>query len=218
MNRSMQNALIAGVALSVIWTLPAAAQRRGDRDFTNGPTSNQIVDMADARIATLKADLRLTPDEEKNWGGFRSAIHDIAVARADELKKLRDGRTAANSEAPANSTAATTPADNAPANGSADTSVPAQSRPAADTTANNADVRDSDMQDRGSRNRQPDDIQSLRGRADALTRRADELKKIADAAQPLYASLDDTQRSQLMSFIRSNGAQDQATQRRRRRR
>ena len=31
--------------------------------------------MADARIAGVKAGLRLTPDQEKHWYGFSSAMH-----------------------------------------------------------------------------------------------------------------------------------------------
>jgi zinc resistance-associated protein len=55
----------------------------------------------------------------------------------------------------------------------------------------------------------PTEIQALRDEADGLSRRADDLKKIADAAQPLFASLDDPQRRQLMTFIRSNEAEAQ---------
>jgi zinc resistance-associated protein len=39
-----------------------------------------------------------------------------------------------------------------------------------------------------------DGIQRLRDRADALTTRAGELRRVADAAQPLYQSLDDAQK------------------------
>ena len=37
----------------------------------------------DARIAALKAGLRLTPDQEKNWPAFKSAVRDMAKARAE---------------------------------------------------------------------------------------------------------------------------------------
>ena len=37
----------------------------------------------DARIAALKAGLRLTPDQEKNWPAFESAVRDMAKARAE---------------------------------------------------------------------------------------------------------------------------------------
>ena len=94
---------------------PAAAQRRGDNDVRNPPTSNQIVDQADARIAALKANLRLTPDEDKNWGTFQSALQDIAVKRADELTNVQEQRTVAagdtNAAAGTSAEASNPPAD-----------------------------------------------------------------------------------------------------------
>jgi hypothetical protein len=57
----------------------------------NGPPANQISNEVDARIAQLKASLRLTPDQEKNWTGLQSAIHDYGVA---EFKQPMTGRSA----------------------------------------------------------------------------------------------------------------------------
>jgi hypothetical protein len=209
MGKSLRGILIAGVAISALWAMPANAQRRANRDFDNTPTANQIVDMADARVATLKADLRLTPDEEKNWDGFRSAIHDIAVNRADQMDQMRNGRTVAKGQ-PSDTTA-----------GNPDVNAPNGNAANADNNADNRAAGQSQPTDTANANAQaqsaPDDIQALRIQADQLNGRADELKKIADAAQPLYASLDDAQRSQLMTFIHTNGAQDQPTQQRRRR-
>ena len=187
MIKSVRNILIASVALSALWAMPASAQRRANRDFDNTPTANQIVDMADARVATLKADLRLTPDEEKNWDGFRSTIRDIAVNRANQMDQMRNGRTVAKGQ-PFNTTTGNPDVNTPNSNtANADTSAAPQSRPA-DTSNATAQAQSA-----------PDDIQALRIQADQLNSRADELKKIADAAQPLYASLDDAQRSQLMT-------------------
>jgi hypothetical protein len=192
---SLNNALIVSVAVSLLWTLPASAQRRTNRDVGYPSTANQVVNFADARIATLKADLRLTPDEEKNWSGFQAALHDIAVQRADEMTNPRTGRSNA---APASPSANSAQPNNPPATGNAENDTAAPNPP--NDTAVAAGQEGS-----------PDEIQALRNQADALNRRADELKKIANAAQPLYASLNDSQRKQLMTFIRTNGAQDQAT-------
>jgi zinc resistance-associated protein len=46
-----------------------------------------------------------------------------------------------------------------------------------------------------------DAIQRLRERADALTRRAEQLRKLADASAPLYASLTDDQKHRLRFLI-----------------
>jgi len=73
----------------------ASARDRRDRDEANEPTTNQVIDVADASIARFKADLRLTPDQEKNWGAVQTALHDMAKRRADRTAKLRDDRAAA---------------------------------------------------------------------------------------------------------------------------
>jgi hypothetical protein len=192
MESSLRTALITGVAVSLLWTVPASAQRMSGRDVVNTPTANQIVDMADARFAALKANLRLTPEQDKNWNGFQSALHDIAVKRADEISKLRGGRTVANGETSGGPAAGNSQPNNPQGNAATGGSAQNQS---SDATSDNA----------AAQNETPDEMQMLRAQADGLNRRADELKTIADAAQPLYASLDDRQRSQLMNFIRSNG-------------
>ncbi len=75
--------------------LGAQARDRRDRDESSEPTANQIIDLADARIAQFKADLRLTPDQDKNWDVVQTALHDTAKRRADRMLKLRDDRAAA---------------------------------------------------------------------------------------------------------------------------
>jgi zinc resistance-associated protein len=50
--------------------------------------------------------------------------------------------------------------------------------------------------------RRADAIQRLRDRADALTTRAGELRRIADAAQPLYQSLDEAQKRRFNVMFR----------------
>ena len=57
----------------------------------NGPPTNQISNEVDARIAQLKASLRLTADQEKNWPGLQLAIRDYGVA---EFKQPMSGRSA----------------------------------------------------------------------------------------------------------------------------
>ena len=45
---------------------------------------------ADARIAALKAGLRLTPDQERNWPAFEQALRALAKARIDRMTAQRD--------------------------------------------------------------------------------------------------------------------------------
>ena len=50
---------------------------------------------ADARIAGLKAGLRLTPDQEKSWPAVEAAMRELSkdrIARMDERRKQREAR------------------------------------------------------------------------------------------------------------------------------
>lgn len=59
-------------------------QQSAEYDQQNGlhwqPSAEDISAFMDARIAALKAGLRLTPDQEKNWPAFESAVRDMAKA------------------------------------------------------------------------------------------------------------------------------------------
>lgn len=139
-------ALVAGIA----FTESADAQGRGGRSDREALTVNQIVARTDARTARIKADLRLTSEQEKNWADFEAAVRDIGKNRADRVVAFRA--------------------------------------------------------DRGQRKQSGDVIEYLSNHAKFLGERSVDLKRLADAAQPLYASLDEQQKrrfgSQLMRFNR----------------
>jgi hypothetical protein len=122
-------------------TAPAAQADRA------GPADNQIADDVDAKIAKLKADLRLTADQENNWSSLQTTLHDYGV---DQFKTIVAGRSA-----------------------------------------------------RHDRDDHPNDIAMMRSEADRLTARAASLKKLADAADPLYGSLDDRQKHRLVQFMQT---------------
>src|SRR5271169_6535063 len=124
-------ALVAGAAL----TGSAIAQ---DRSRHAEPGANQLSDQSDARTARMRADLRLTPEQENNWAGFESAMRDNSKKRTEREIALR--------------------ADRAQQKGPVDF------------------------------------IDQMRKGADSMTERSADQKKLADAAQPLYASLNDQQK------------------------
>ena len=100
-------------------------------------TAEQIVANSDANIERIKKELNLTPEQEKHWNGFNSAMHYLGHNGADRLN-LRVAR--------------------------------AQRDP-------------------------PDDIiEQMRNEAQFLNDRAVDQRNVADAAEPLYASLDDKQK------------------------
>jgi gas vesicle protein len=102
------------------------------------PSAEQIVADSDANIDRIKAELKLTPEQEKHWTGFNSAMHYLGHNGADRLN-LRIARA----------------------------------------------KRDP-----------PDDIiEQMRNEAQFLNDRAVDQRNVADAAEPLFASLDDKQKA-----------------------
>jgi hypothetical protein len=101
-------------------------------------SAEQIVANSDANIDRIKAELNLTPEQEKNWTGFNSAMHYLGHNGADRLS-LRIARA----------------------------------------------KRDP-----------PDDIiEQMRNEAQFLNDRAQDQRNVADAAEPLFMSLDDKQKA-----------------------
>jgi hypothetical protein len=101
-------------------------------------TAEQIVANSDADIDRIKSQLNLTPDQEKHWTAFNSAMHYLGHNGADRLN-LRIARA----------------------------------------------KRDP-----------PDDIvEQMRNEAQFLNDRAVDQRSVADAAEPLYTSLDDKQKA-----------------------
>jgi zinc resistance-associated protein len=157
----MLKTIAAGtIALTIAGAGLAFAQHGPSRDVSRWrPNSEDVAAFTDARIAGLKAGLKLTADQEKNWPAVETAIRDLAKQRSDRMKERAD-RMAAGHEA----------------------------RRGGDTAV-----------------RQPDAIARLRRGADALTTRAASLKKLADAAEPLYSSLDDSQKHRFGVMLRMGG-------------
>src|SRR5713226_6869690 len=101
-------------------------------------SAEQIVATSDANIDRIKAELKLTPEQEKHWTGFNSAMHYLGHNGADRLN-LRIERA----------------------------------------------KRDP-----------PDDIiEQMRNEAQFLNDRAADQRNVADAAEPLFVSLDDKQKA-----------------------
>jgi LTXXQ motif family protein len=100
-------------------------------------TPEKIVANSDAYIERIKTELNLTPEQEKNWSAFSSAMHYLGHNGADRLN-LRVSRA----------------------------------------------KRDP-----------PDDvIEQMRNEAQFLVDRAADQRNVADAAEPLFVSLDDKQK------------------------
>jgi len=156
----MMKTIVAGtVALTIAGAGLAFAQQTPPRDAPRWrPSAEDVQALTDARIAGLKAGLRLSAEQEKHWPAVEAAIRDLAKQRADRMNEFAD-RMAARRDA---------------------------------ATSGNAAA--------------PDAIGRLRRGADAMTAMSTSLKKLADAAEPLYSSLDDGQKRRFGLLLRMGRA------------
>lgn len=78
--------LVGTAALAIAGTSFVYAQQqtanRGPRTHAR-PSQEDVAAFTDARIAALKAGLHLTPDQEKLWPAFETALRDIAKSRLE---------------------------------------------------------------------------------------------------------------------------------------
>jgi LTXXQ motif family protein len=147
----MKKFAIAGIAaLAIAGSTAVYAQHNRSWFHHERMSSEDRAAFADARIAAVKAGLKLNADQEKLWPPVESAVRDFA--------KLRIDRANAQMNAPRN------------------------------------DAGDAQKQD--SQNPR-DPLARLRDRADTMATTAAAMKRIADAADPLYKTLDDGQKRRL---------------------
>ena len=136
MKRTTIAALTAfGVSLYALAPIAASAQSAQPSRLAQWQ-ANQAT-LLDAKLAGIKAGLQLTPDQEKLWGPFESAVKDADKSRLDAMGQMMQARR------------------------------------------------------QGERLSPIDHLEAIAGR---LSQAATNIKTIAEAAKPLYASLDDSQK------------------------
>jgi zinc resistance-associated protein len=142
MKRYLLPSLTAVAVCASAFALSAAA---APNDQTSGaPNMERMQHWAadreavlDAKLAGMKAGLKLTADQEKLWGPFETAVRDSAKSRWDAMQAMMETRERGEHMSP---------------------------------------------------------IDHLDAMADRLSKAAADVKTIADAAKPLYASLDEGQK------------------------
>jgi zinc resistance-associated protein len=139
----MWKSLLAGTAALAITgsSLVYAQQRDHGPGARWHPSQEDRAAFTDARIAALKAGLRLTPDQEKNWPAFETAWRDIAKARGERMADRKDGSGAQGTADP---------------------------------------------------------VERMRRHAEMMSNAAASLNQLADAQEPLYQSLDDSQKKRFL--------------------
>jgi hypothetical protein len=176
-NRIVTGFAVMGLTAAIVVPLAYGAQGRETRTERSASTISQSTDRAEARIAILKADLHLSSDQAQHWAGLESTLRDIVAKRAKSWAASNDLQTGR-----ASSSSAVAP----------DPSIP------------EGENRRNPGSERDARKAQLDDIDEMRREADAYTVQAADLRQIADAAQPLYDTLDDRQRHRLVQFVRED--------------
>src|ERR1700716_127032 len=150
----MKKFAIAGIAaLAIAGSTAVYAQHRPWFQHHERMSSEDRAAFTDARIAAVKAGLKLNADQEKLWPPVEAAVRDFA--------KLRIDRANARMNAPRD------------------------------------DSKDSQKPD--------DPVARLRDRADTMATTAAAMKRIADAADPLYKTLDDGQKRRLAILTHMEG-------------
>src|SRR5271168_2038552 len=89
MKRSLLGVLAAATTAALtasVFTVSAAAQ--SDQQPTHAELVQHWAEAAiDAQLKGMKTSLRLTADQEKDWGSFESAVKDAEKARVTALQK-----------------------------------------------------------------------------------------------------------------------------------
>ena len=114
----MWKAMLAGTTAltliggSVVYAQQTAPAQPGSTISQTRPrfTAEEYVTRTNARITELKTELKLTPQQEKNWSLFEATVRVSAKQRAEHFEQVRKTREQAGGQ-PQGDRAATTPED-----------------------------------------------------------------------------------------------------------
>jgi hypothetical protein len=141
-------AIAAIAALAIAGSTAVYAQHNRPWSHHQRMNPEDRAAFADARIAAVKAGLRLNADQEKLWPPVEAAVRDFAKLRIDRANARMNAQRDDTRDAPRDAL-------------------------------------------------RPDPVTRLRDRADTMATTAAAMKRIADAADPLYKTLDDGQKRRL---------------------
>jgi zinc resistance-associated protein len=86
-------AVIAVAGSTLVYAQQSGAPSRpgAERSERFRPTAEDFSAFTDARVAAMKAGLRLTAEQEKSWPAFEEAYRNLAKMRTDRILAFRDG-------------------------------------------------------------------------------------------------------------------------------
>jgi hypothetical protein len=85
-------AAAAAATLSITAMASPLFAQESDHPYRHRMSADDRAALLDARIAALKAGLKLTPDQEKNWEPLETAVREQAKARAERFAAWREKR------------------------------------------------------------------------------------------------------------------------------
>ena len=163
---TMRRILLPPLAALSIGAFPVAAAIAAPGELSGPPGMEQMQHWAadheallDARLAGLRAGLKLTPDQEKLWPPFETAVRDAAEMRTEHMKAMMDRMQKMRDM---------------------DMTKPMQGT--------------DDTNDMGPPDQATSPVDRLEALAKRMSERGAAMLNVAQAAKPLYASLDDTQK------------------------
>ncbi len=97
----MNKVILAGVAaLAIVGSTAAYAQHQPWRHHHMRLSSEDRAALVDARIAAVKAGLKLTPDQEKLWPPVETAVREFAKLRIDRANARMQARQNGDARGP----------------------------------------------------------------------------------------------------------------------
>jgi hypothetical protein len=173
----MRHVLLPFAALTAL-TFAPAAQAASDQSSQPGMErmQNWVADheaFLDAKLAGLKAGLKLTSDQDKLWPPFEMAVRDAAKLHMDQMKSMMD-----RMQNKLHMDQMKSMMDRM------------QKMREMMRSMNNSE----DMTGTVAAGQTVSPIDRLEAMGQRMTERGAAIKKVADAAKPLYASLDDAQK------------------------
>jgi len=184
----LKSLVVAGTTALVIGATGLAIAQPGAKGPGPGITAEDTAALTDARIAGLKAGLKLTTEQEKHWPAAETAIREMAAERAEKRAQRREMRREARQK------------------WRETMKERRQARQEGSATEDAAEA--AKTKGEGLRGKRVDMVERMRGGAKAMTERAEAMTKFADAIEPLYDSLQPDQKRRFAMLMRAGRSFD----------
>ncbi|QIB33417.1 Spy/CpxP family protein refolding chaperone [Ancylobacter pratisalsi] len=187
----MKRTIIAAASVALLASASFAVAQSNKAGGPQPPNAEQMAAnadaMADARIAALQAGLRLTPDQQKLWPALETALRDYSKEQSDWRAQRFEQRQAMREQHQAMRGPGGPDGQRGPGKG------PGKGPGNGPGPGAGPD---------GAQGPGRDVVAMMEMRGEHMVERGTALKKLADAAQPLYGTLDPAQKHRFNLLFR----------------